>query len=147
MRTEEGFFVEVDQGQWLAVESGRSTPTSDAGDLLRGIADLRDPRPEGSESLDGAVATRISGWLPATGNAAGNAAGLGLTDSELASALGSTRARVQVTVWVDDSGRVIQVLRTLQEAGPVAATSVARLSEFGVAAPITAPSSIAATAQ
>jgi len=147
VRTEEGFFVEVQEGQWLAVDPERATPTSDAGDVLRGIDNLREPRVQGRESIGGVSVTRITGWLPATGGDSVNLAGLGLTDSELASALGSTQARVQVTVWVDDSGRIIQVLRTLEDAAPIAATSLARLSDFGVAAPIAAPSSIAASAR
>ena len=143
VRTEEGFFVEVEPGQWLAVDPAMSTPTSDASVVLRGIADLRESAQVGSELIGGQPATRITGWLPATGNSGG----LGLTAPELAVVDGSPQARLQVTIWIDESGRIVQVLRTLQQAEPVAATSLVQLSEFGVAAPISAPSSIAASAQ
>jgi hypothetical protein len=143
VRTEEGFFVEVEPGQWLAVAPDRPTPTSDAGAVLRGIAGLQEAALEGSDAIDGQAATRIRGWLPA----AGNDAGLGLTDPERAVVAQSQNARVQVTIWVDESGRIVQVMRTLEGAEPVSATSVARISDLGVAAPIAPPSSIAASAQ
>ncbi|MFM8352905.1 MAG: hypothetical protein ACKN9D_17810 [Actinomycetales bacterium] len=141
--TEEGFFVEVEPGQWLAVDPTRPTPTSDTGLILRAIAGLRDPVADGSELVGGQPANRISGWLPA----AGNAGGLGLTDPERSQAEAAPQARVQVTVWIDASGRIVQVLRSLQQAEPVAATSLVRLFDFGIAAPIESPSSIAATAR
>lgn len=143
VRTEEGFFVEVEPGQWLSVDPATSTPTSDTPAVLRGIADLREPRKVGSELIGGQSATRITGWLPA----AGNAGGLGLTAVERAVVDGSPQARLQVTIWIDESGRIVQVLRTLEQTDPVAATSLVRLSDFGVAAPISAPSSIAASAE
>lgn len=143
VRTEEGFFVEVESGQWLAVDPATSTPTSDAPAVLRGIADLRDPVQTGSEVVDGQSATRITGWLPAPGNAGG----LGLTAPERAVVDASPQARLQVTIWIDESGRIVQVLRTLEQTDPVAATSLVQLSDFGVAAPISAPSSIAASAE
>lgn len=147
VRTEEGFFVEVQEGQWLAVDPGRTTPTSDAGDVLRGIDGIRDPVVEGSESVDGQSAIRITGWLPVTQSDASNAAGLGLIDDDFTTVVNGGQARVQVTIWVDDSGRIIRVMRTLQGSDAIAATSLARLTEFGVAAPIAAPSSVAATAR
>lgn len=147
VRTEEGFFVEVQDGQWLAVDPGRSTPTSDAGGVLRGLDGLRDTVQEGSESIGGVSAARIIGWLPATGSDEGNTAGLGLTDTELTAVASAGTARIRLAIWVDDSGRIIQVVRTLVDAEPISATSIARLSDFGVAAPITTPSSIAASAR
>lgn len=143
VRTEDGFFVEVEPGQWLAVDPQRPTPTSDSGLVLRGLADIRELRTEGSEPVDGQPATRIQGWLPA----AGNIDGLGLTDAERVVVDGRPQARIAVTVWVDEAGRIVQVLRTLEQADSVAATSMVQLREFGAAAPISPPSSIAATAQ
>lgn len=143
VRTEEGFFVEVQPGSWLAVDPDRPTPTSQAGDVLRGLAQLADAEPDGEESLQGTPALRYCGWLPA----AGDGSGLGLTDDEQAMLQAQPGARVQVTIWIDPAGRIVQVMRTLQNAGPVAATSIVRLTDFGIAAPITAPSSVAATAQ
>ena len=147
VRTEEGFFVEVEEGQWLAVDPGRSTPTSEAGDVLRSLDELREPVVEGSESVGGVSATRITGWLPASRGDEENVAGLGLTDAELVTVADAGTARIRLAIWIDDSGRIIQVVRTLVDVESISATSIARLSAFGVAAPITVPSSIAATAR
>ncbi len=140
--TEDGFFVEVQPDSWLSVEPGRETPTSQAGLPLRGLLALEDPRSAGQEDLDGTTADLITGYLPA----AGNTAGMGLNDMELRALEDYPRALVSVTVWVDDQGLIRQVMRTLEDAGPVAATTIARLTEFGVPAPVSAPASIAASA-
>ena len=153
--TEDGFWIEVDPGSWLAVAPGRRTPTSSTGLVLRGIPDLLDVTSTGTESLDGVQATRYVGTLRGPGQddergdelAADVADGIGLNDAELAAVADHPDAAVQVTLWIDDNGLIVQVMRSLQDAGPVLATSIVQLRDFGVAAPITSPSSVTATAQ
>lgn len=140
--TDEGFFVEVQPDSWLSVEPGRQTPTSTAGLPLRGLLALEDPQSAGEEDLDGTATDLITGHL----HAEGNVAGMGLNDMEMTALKDYPQALVRVTLWVDDQGLIRQVMRTLEGAGPVAATTIARLSEFGVPAPVTAPASIAASA-
>ncbi|MBU6244258.1 MAG: hypothetical protein KGP12_03495 [Actinomycetales bacterium] len=142
VRTEDGFYVEVQPDSWLAVEPGRPTPTSEAGDVLRGLSQLTDAEPVGEESLLGTSTIRYRGTLPA----ADDGSGLGLNDDERALLRAEPGAMEEVTVWIDSAGRIVQVMRTLRDAGPVAATSIVRLTAFGIAAPIDPPASIAATA-
>ena len=42
-------------------------------------------------------------------------------------------------MWVDNSGLIVQVMRTLVGANDVAASTVTMLTDFGIAAAITAP--------
>ena len=143
VRTPDGFFVEVQPDSWLVVQPGRQTPTSQAGDILRGLSQVADAEPVGEESLQGTPTLRYRGYLPASDDGGG----LGLTDDERSMVQADPNAMVEVTVWIDPAGRIVQVMRTLVGAEPVAATSIVRLADFGIAAPIAAPSSVAATAQ
>lgn len=140
--TSEGFFVEVQPGSWLSVEPGRQTPTANAGLPLRGLLALQDPQSAGQDDLDGSAADLVTGYLPAESNASG----MGLNDMELAALRDYPQAVVLVTLWIDAQGLIRQVMRTLADAGPIAATTIARLSDFGVPAPVSAPTSIAASA-
>ena len=114
----------------LSVLAQHLEPLKDEEGLIRDtvLAQLADAEPDGEESLQGTPALRYRGWLPA----AGDGSGLGLTDDEQAMLQAQPGARVQVTIWIDPAGRIVQVMRTLQDAGPVAATSIVRLTDFGI---------------
>ena len=127
--------LEPPSGAWVTVPAEEWTPTAAAGRPLRGLSDLMDVRLDGVEILDGVESTRYSGFL----NLAGNGDGLGLNSRALQLAAASPSARIAATVWIDSSGLIVQVMRTLVGATDIAASTVTRLTDFGIAAAITAP--------
>ena len=127
--------LEPPSGAWVTVPAEEWTPTAAAGRPLRGLSDLMDVRLDGVEILDGVESTRYSGFL----NLAGNGDGLGLNSRALQLAAASPSARIAATVWIDSSGLIVQVMRTLVGANNVAASTVTRLTDFGIAAAITNP--------
>ena len=135
--TADELFVQLEppSGPWLQIPADEWTPTASAGRPLRGISDIADARPDGVEVLDGVETTRYVGFL----DFANQSDGLGLNGQavELAEAAGSPR--IEVTVWIDERGLIVQVMRTLVGGGDVTASTVTRLSEFGVSATVTPP--------
>ena len=135
--TADELFVQLEppDGPWLQIPADEWTPTASAGRPLRGINELAEARPDGVEVLDGVETTRYVGFL----DFANHADGLGLNGQavELAAAAGSPR--IEVTVWIDERGLIVEVMRTLVGGGDVTASTVARLSEFGVYATVTPP--------
>ena len=135
--TADELFVQLEPptGPWLQIPADEWTPTASAGRPLRGISDIADARPDGVEVLDGVETTRYVGFL----DFANQSDGLGLNGQavELAEAAGSPR--IEVTVWIDERGLIVQVMRTLVGGGDVTASTVTRLSEFGVSATVTPP--------
>lgn len=127
--------LEPPSGAWVPVPAEEWTPTAAAGRPLRGLSDVTDVRLDGVELLDGVESTRYSGFL----NLAGHSDGLGLNSRALQLAAASPSARIAATVWIDSSGLIVQVMRTLIGTTDVAASTVTRLTDFGIAAPITAP--------
>ena len=127
--------LEPPSGPWVAVPVEEWTPTAAAGRPLRGLSDVIGVRPDGVEILDGVEATRYSGFL----DLAGNGDGLGLNSRALQRAAASPSARIAVTVWINGSGLILQVMRTLVGATDVAASTVTMISDFGGAATIVAP--------
>lgn len=127
--------LEPPSGAWVAVPAEEWTPTAAAGRPLRGLSDVMDVRLDGVELLDGVEATRYSGFL----DLAGHSDGLGLNSRALQLAAASPSARIAATVWIGNSGLIVQVMRTLVGANNVGASTVTRLTDFGVAAAITNP--------
>ncbi len=127
--------LEPPSGPWLSIPADEWTPTASAGRPLRGISEITDARLDGDEVLDGVATTRYVGSL----DFADHADGLGLNGQalQLAEAAGSTR--IEVTVWIDERGLIVQVMRTLIGGGDVSASTVTRLSEFGISAIVTPP--------
>lgn len=135
--TADELFVQLEPptGPWLQIPADEWTPTASAGRPLRGISEITDARPDGVEVLDGIETTRYVGFL----NFADHPDGLGLNGQalQLAQAAGSTR--IEVTAWIDERGLIVQIMRTLIGGGDVTASTVTRLSEFGVSAAVTPP--------
>lgn len=127
--------LEPPSGAWVAVPADEWTPTAAAGRPLRGLSDVMDVRLDGVEFLDGVETTRYSGFL----DLAGHSDGVGLNSRALQLAAASPSARIAATVWIDNSGLIVHVMRTLVGATDVAASTVTRLTDFGTAATITAP--------
>ena len=127
--------LEPPSGAWVTVPAEEWTPTAAAGRPLRGLSDVREVRLDGVELIDGVESTRYSGFL----DLAGNGDGLGLNSRALQRAAASPSARIAVTVWINGSGLIVQVMRTLVGATDVAASTVTMLSDFGGAATIVAP--------
>ena len=133
----DNLFVQLEppSGAWVTVPVEEWTPTAAAGRPLRGLSDVMDVRLDGVEFLDGVEATRYSGFL----ELAGHSDGLGLNSRALQIAAASPSTRIAATVWIDSSGLIVQVMRTLVGANNVAASTVTRLTDFGIAAAITNP--------
>ena len=133
----DNLFVQLEppSGAWVTVPAEEWTPTAAAGRPLRGLSDVMDVRLDGVEFLDGVEATRYSGFL----ELAGHSDGLGLNSRALQIAAASPSTRIAATVWIDSSGLIVQVMRTLVGANNVAASTVTRLTDFGIAAAITNP--------
>lgn len=122
-------------GEWLAVPDGTWIPTIAAGRPLRGLTDLRDVRVDGTERLGDAETTRLVGSLPA----AGNLDGLGINELAAQAVQDDPEARVDVTLWVDGTGRIIRITRTIASTTDVQASATTELSDFGIAAQIPDP--------
>lgn len=122
-------------GEWIMVPEGTWIPTLAAGQPLRDLADLREVRTDGSELLDGVETTRLVGWLPA----AGHLGGLGINELAVAAIEADPGARVEVTVWVDGTGRIVRIMRTTQSQTDVQASATTDLTDFGMAAQIRDP--------
>ena len=127
--------LEPPSGAWVAVPADEWTPTAAAGRPLRGLSDIPDALPDGTEVLDGFETTRYRGFL----DLAGHGDGLGLNERALQLAAASPSARIEATVWIDDRGLIVQVLRTLVGTTDVAASTVTRLADFGTSAAIAPP--------
>ena len=65
--------------------------------------------------------------------------GLGLNERALQLAAANPSARIEATVWIDDRGLIVQVMRTLVGATDIAASTVTRLADFGTSAAIAPP--------
>ncbi|NQW71630.1 MAG: hypothetical protein HQ453_02775 [Actinobacteria bacterium] len=133
----DNLFVQLEppSGAWVTVPAEEWTPTAAAGRPLRGLSDVIGVRRDGVEFLDGVEATRYSGSL----DLAGHSDGLGLNSRALQLAAASPSTRIAATVWIDGSGLIIQVMRTLVGATDVAASTVTKLTDFGTAAAVTSP--------
>ena len=136
--TGDQLFVQLEppSGAWLEIPADEWTPTAGAGRPLQGLDSLMGVRATGEELLDGVATTRYTGSLPLTGNTAG----LGLNEQALRLVAADPSARLEITVWVDQQGLIVRVMRTLVSTTDVSASNVTRLDDFGLAAAVSAPS-------
>jgi len=149
--TRDGIFLSTDDEHWLAFPNG--TPTSRVADVFAGLPDVPAWVLDGTEQIgttEQLSTKRYTGTLPAGADA------LGLNDQETADALAGG-SRVAVTVWIDDQGRIVRILRVLTDpqqgsgnpddaadgaASPplaITATTLINLTNYGLAAPISTP--------
>ena len=117
----------VPEGTWI--------PTLAAGQPLRDLADLREVQVEGTEVLEGVKTSRLVGWLPAKDHLGG----LGLNELAVDAVEADPDARVEVTIWVDGTGRMVRIMRTTQSQTDVKASATTDLTDFGIAAQIRDP--------
>lgn len=143
LKNREGTFISPDGGvTWYVLPTNDETPHSGSIDVLRGLADLPFHSSEPAV-VDGIDATRYDAVIPA--DVVETAiAGMGISLEDPAVLNGWVEPLLAVSVWVDDSGRIIRVERTLTadtDAGPLSATSIVSLSDFGAAIDLTSPDS------
>jgi hypothetical protein len=138
-----GLFVQTDvpDGLWTRLPDERATPTGRLADPLRALGGLQDVIRAGPEELAGTPATRYTGTLPASPD---SLLLMGFSDEELV-AIGEDwqGGVIDVTVWIDGTGRVIGIERSLDlpgaAAGPVTARTMTELSDFTLAIDIAPP--------
>ncbi len=108
-------------------------------DMLKQAADLQEV---GKEPVDGVEATKYTGTLNLQ-DALGSAGLPADAQGDLSQKLDKVSGDAQVTVWVDEAGRIIRFDQTATiDTGTgkaVETTSSTTLSDFGVATDITAP--------
>lgn len=130
----QGLFVQIDvpDGTWIRLPDERATPTGRLVDPLRGLGGVAEVAEAGAEDLDGVATTRYTGTIPASPE---SLALLGFSDEELVE-IGSDwqDGIIDVTVWIDERGRVVGLERSLDlpeaAAGPVSAATMTLLSDF-----------------
>ena len=109
-----------------------ASSTGRVADVLRGLGTLGGLQLAGTEVFQGLTFHRYTGEVPVSAQALGQL-GIGSEDAA-AIAAAAPDAMVQVTVWIDPSGRVVRVDRAIDVAdtsvGPVSATTTTRLTEF-----------------
>lgn len=108
-------------------------------DMLKQAADLQEV---GKEPVDGVEATKYTGTLNLQ-DALGSAGLPADAQGDMAQKLDKVSGDAQVTVWVDEAGRIIRFDQTatidMGTGKAVETTSSTTLSDFGVATDITAP--------
>lgn len=143
-----GLFVQSDPpgGPWTRYDGAGSTATGRLPDVLRGLGTLDDLVIEGTEDVGAVRATRYSGRTPVTEVALGQ---LGFSAGDAGRlAAAAAGEQIDVTVWVDQRGRVVRVDRSvdLPGADPVSARVTTRLGDFSASLDLSPPPSASVTA-
>lgn len=137
----DGTFVSTDGGAtWMALPPGEQTPHTGSIDVLRGLADLPVYSSEPAV-VDGIDTTRYDAVVPAD-DIESAIAGMGIPLEDPAALAGWVEPWLAVSAWVDGAGRIVRVERTLTtatDAGPLSATSIASLSDFGTSIDLSTP--------
>ena len=129
-----GLFVQSDgpTGPWEKRDGVDASSTGPVSDVLRGLGTLSSLQLAGTEVFQGITFHRYTGVVPVSAQSLGQL-GIGSEDAA-AIAASAPDAMVQVTVWIDPSGRVVRVDRAIEvsdtSVGPVGATTTTRLTEF-----------------
>ena len=129
-----GLFVQsqVPDGRWVKNAGVDASPTGRVADVLRGLGTLTGLRLDGTEVFQGLTFQRYVGTVPISPLTL-QQVGIGAEDAK-AIATGAEGAEVTVTVWVDPSGRVVRVDRSVDlpqtSRGPVTASTTTRMTEF-----------------
>ena len=136
--TADGHFLEV-EGTWFAIESPGSLPTTVAFDPLRGLDSATNVVDGGEEVVFGVDTTRLDAQLdPSQG-----ATAMGFSDEERTVFVDNDEASLTSTMWVDEQGRIVRLLRDYRSASvdgdPISATSLYVFTGVGVAQPIDVP--------
>ncbi len=136
--TADGHFLEVD-GTWFSIESTGSLPTTVAFDPLNGLDSATNVVDAGEETVFGVNTTRLDAQLdPSRG-----ATDMGFSDEERTVFVENDEASLTSTMWVDEQGRIVRVLRDYRSASvdgdPISATSLYVFTGVGVLQPIDVP--------
>lgn len=136
--TADGHFLELD-GTWFAIESSGSLPTTVAFDPLRGLDGATNVVDAGEEVVFGVNTTRLDAQLdPSQG-----ATSMGFSDEERTVFVENDEASLTSTMWVDEQGRIVRLLREYRSASidgdPISATSLYVFTGVGVVQPIDVP--------
>ena len=134
----DGHFLELD-GTWFALDSETGVPTKVGFSPLRGLDTAGNITRVGPEQVLGVEANRFEASLdPAIG-----ASIMGFSGEEMTVLNEATPLSLVATMWVDDQGRIIRILREFQaestDGDPISATTMDLLSDFSEPSPINVP--------
>ncbi|HEV8023712.1 MAG TPA: hypothetical protein VGP37_02360 [Candidatus Nanopelagicales bacterium] len=133
VRSPTGHYLELD-GTWFSVE--RDLPTTVAFEPLEGLGGAFDVVVDGSEDVFGIPATKLTAELPP------DAAQMGFSEEEL-TVFDPTTGTLQATIWVDDDGIIVRVLREYvsnsSDGDVVESISLYVLQDFGASQVIDIP--------
>jgi len=136
--TDEGHFLELD-GTWFELGADSAVPTKVGFTPLEGLDSADSIVRTGSENVLGVETTRLNAELdPQIGNRT-----MGFSGEELTVVDEATNATLIATIWIDDEGRIVRVLREYSalspDGDPINATSLYLLGDFTESAPIDVP--------
>jgi hypothetical protein len=138
IQSTDGHFLELD-GTWFALGSETGVPTKVGFSPLRGLDTADNITRIGPEQVLGMETTRFDASLdPMIG-----ASIMGFSGEELTVLDEATPSSLVATIWIDDQGRIIRILReylaTSADGDPISATTMDLLSDFAEASPINVP--------
>ena len=141
--TQDGHFLELDD-TWFQIERAGSLPTTVAFDPLAGLESATNIVAAGSEEVLGAQTYRFDADLdPSMGMDV-----MGFSEEErtvFPTEASSTHEQGSLiaTIWVDQEGRIVRVLREFQtmsaDGDPISATSLLLLRGWGTTQPLETP--------
>lgn len=134
----DGHFLELD-GTWFTLDSETGVPTKVGFSPLRGLDTADNITRVGLEQVLGVETTRFEASLdPAIG-----ASIMGFSGEEMTVLDEATPSSLVATIWVDDQGRMIRILREYQaesaDGDPISATTMDLLNSFSEPSPINVP--------
>jgi hypothetical protein len=141
VRSDTGHYLQVEE-TWFVIERENALPTTVAFEPFRGLDRASNIRVDGEEDVRGALTTR----LIATLDPSDAGVEMGFSEEERFIVKEATGASLVATIWVDEQGSVVRVLReysaTSSEQDAIEATSLYLFDDFGLERPI----EVAATA-
>lgn len=136
--TSSGHFLEID-GTWFALGDGSELPTTIAFDPLAALATATDVVDVGPEDVGGSPTVRLEADLSGTEAIET----MGFSDEEKTVFEDSTDASFTATIWIDDDGRIVRIVREFNtssfDGDPISATSLFLVEDAGEPRPIDVP--------
>ena len=136
--SETGHYLELD-GTWFEVDPGAGLPTTVAFDPLADLAEARNVVAGGEEDVMGRSTVRFDADLdPQIG-----ALTMGFSQEEVTVFADGADASLVATIWVDNDGRIVRIVREYSassiDGAPISATSLYLLDDLGDVRPIDVP--------